>query len=338
MNKEELDYLNSELNRLFLRMSKDDIYCHDNFEAISILSDSFWEYLKVKDLTFKNENPKYLTYQEVYDLGRKIIESINPKYLEEYDKLIDKGVLNFSYEYEYNNSNYTWIEKENQILEEINLNRSFDYSEVGTLIHEFIHKTNYTKEPAPARIALTEFFSIYFETYAFDFLEQNGVNPDELDRKERLRMTFNNVHKNNTVFSPLLAYSQFGSLDDNAFELLTKYFIKIDKSIYDEELKNLYETFKNAEKMFLDEGSIEHQKYAVTTMNYMYLIGTLLTYYARKNCTLEEIVYLNDHINEFDNIYDVFRKMKISGNYFDFYDEAISQIDKEFGFKDEKTK
>lgn len=338
MNKEELDYLNSELNRLFLRMSKDDIYCHDNIYIIAILSDKFMGYLDKKDLTFSNENPKYLTYQEVFDLGRKIIESINPKYLEEYDKLIDNGVLNFSYEYEYNNSNYTWIEKENQTLEEINLNRSFDYSEVGALIHEFIHKTNYTKEPTPARIALTEFFSIYFETYAFDFLEQNGISSNELDRKERLRWALNNVRKNNSVLSPILIYSELGVLNDNSYELFNNYRMKISKEIYEKELKNLYETFKNAEKMFLDEGSIEQQKYAVTTLNYLYFIGTLLTYYARKNCTLEEIVYLNDHINEFDNIYDVFRKMKIPGNYFDFYDEAISQIDKEFGFKDEKTK
>lgn len=338
MNKEELDYLNSELNRLFLRMSKDDVYCHDEIYIISRFSDLFMRHLEKQDLTFKNENPKYLTYQEVYDLGRKIIESINPKYLEEYDKLIDKGVLNFSYEHEYPTSGFTAIEEEHQILEEININRNFDYNDVRVLVHEFIHKTNFHKEESQVREALTEFLSIYFDTYALDFLEKNGIKPEELDKKNRLRWTLRDTHMNNIILVPILAYSELGSLNENTYELLKEYIMPIDKKTYDEELKCLYNLFKNIEKAIFDANRVEIEKYIIASLHYKYLMGTLLTYYARKNCTLEEIVYLNDHINEFDNIYDVFRKMKIPGNYFDFFDEAISQIDKEFGFKDEKTK
>ena len=45
----------------------------------------------------------------------------------------------------------------------IDLARTYNYDDVLSLIHEFIHSTNSSKNMGEYRYILTEFFSIYFE-------------------------------------------------------------------------------------------------------------------------------------------------------------------------------
>jgi len=111
-----------------------------------------------------------LTYQDVYNLAREIIESINSDYLEDFDKLIENGQLDFGYEGEYEDSVFVHEQKDSNIYNYINIKREFNYSDVGSLVHEFIHYTNGKNNNTIKRRILTEFLSIYYENYAIDYL------------------------------------------------------------------------------------------------------------------------------------------------------------------------
>ena len=189
----------------------------------------------------------------------------------------------------------------------MNINRNFDYSDVATLIHEFIHMTNqkdYTH--TVVRNAFTEFLSIYFELYTLDFLEQNGVDSNELDKKERLRTTLRDVRHNASVMTPILCFNYFGRLSSDLVKEMKDHFIKnMDEEMFNGEMENLYKTFQNIEEHDLSKEEVAAAKYRVVTMGYRYILGLILAYYARKNCKLEDILYINDHINEFEKAKEV---------------------------------
>lgn len=334
MEKEKLDYLNYELNRLFLRLSKKNIFIHDNLDIIRNFSADLYAYLKDKDLSDEDVEQTYLTYSQVFELGRKIIEDFNPEYLEEYDKLIDTGVLNFSYESEYFATHYCVYDDGRK---EINLNRKFNYSDVRMLVHEFIHLMSRDKNKNVQLLdTFDEFFSIYVESYVIDYLEKMGVSPRELEKKERLKILFSDVKANSKIEVPIIAYNKFGKLTEVAQDV-KEYFIP-DMVGFDLYLgvNRLYEKLKHIEEISDDEDVIELLKYGTVTLRYKYVLGVLLTYYARKNCTLADIAYIQSHLDEYSSELDVFKKMGLSDNPYEIYDEAISQIESEFGFEEKK--
>ena len=84
-----------------------------------------------------------LTFEDVYLLAREIIETIDFNYLKDFDKLIETGELDFSYDKEYIGSYCHTLIKDGKLkIQLININRHFNYDDVVTLIHEFIHYTN----------------------------------------------------------------------------------------------------------------------------------------------------------------------------------------------------
>ena len=56
----------------------------------------------------------------------------------------------------------------------IDISRTYNYDDVLTLIHEFIHSTNSSKNMGVYRYILTEFFSIYFEMLSQNELLEKG--------------------------------------------------------------------------------------------------------------------------------------------------------------------
>lgn len=347
MKKEDYKRLNDYLNDTFIYLSKYDGFFIQNMQSIFILNNMLYEKLKGIDLKH-NFHKNNLTFEDVFELARNEIEKINSNYLEEFDRLIDSGRLEFFF-HEQNMiikestyyENLSEIENNEEEIRNdsvcsynngdyfIDLARTHNYNDVLMLIHEFIHSTNSSKNMGEYRYILTEFFSIYFEMLSQKDLLENGINPSELDIFDRIKSTgkiSKEIIEYDLVF---ISYNLFGNIKENSYEDLKKYHIVLStkkefecacvrllkyfdyqKIVYNNENKefNLYNYRKHISKMF--------------SSGYRYLYGTLFACHLLENGNKDKIVWLNDHINDEEiknmNLTDV---LKIIG--IDLTDENI---------------
>lgn len=307
MTEKEYQELNEYLNGCFIELEKSDPTFLKNMIYFIKISETYVHTLKKYPFDNKKEkiNDK-ITFEETYLLAREIIENINPVYLEQYDKLISSGELDFSYNREYWGSHFLYDTGNGNT--EININMKFTYDDALSLVHEFIHKTNYSKYHKENRYLITEFLSIYFEVYGKKYLIEKGISKDSFV-DDRIIATFKSASYFNWYGLVLLTYNEIGNIDENSYKFLNKYYgINIKKEEFEEECKIVLEKIKNEEKKFIlehcNEKEIkEEKKYKrlsrLGNENYRYIMGTVLAYYALKHCDINKIIYLNDHINEF---------------------------------------
>ena len=206
MKKEDYKRLNDYLNDTFIYLSGHDGFFIQNMRSIFIFNNML--YGKLKDIELEHKfHENNLTFEDVYELARNEIEKINSNYLKEFDKLINSGRLGlFKQEENINIKEVDYYEKlsevennEEEIRNDsvcsynngdyfIDLARTYNYNDVLTLIHEFIHSTNSSKNMGEYRYILTEFFSIYFEMLSQKNLLENGINTSELDIFDRIKI------------------------------------------------------------------------------------------------------------------------------------------------------
>lgn len=349
MKKEDYKRLNDYLNDTFIYLSEHDGFFIQNMHNIFSLNLILYENLKGIDLRH-NFHKNNLTYEDVFNLTRNEIEKINSNYLENFDKLIDSGRLEF------------FLHEQNMIIKEsndykklseienseedirydsvcsyteddyfIDIARTHNYNDVLMLIHEFIHSTNSSKNMGEYRYILTEFFSIYFEMLSQKDLLENGINTSELDIFDRIKDT-GKISKEIVKYDlAFMAYNLFGNVKEDSYEDLEKYHIvsstkeefesvcinllkyfDYQKIVYNNENKefNLYNYRKHISKLF--------------SSGYRYLFGTLFACYLLENGNKDKVVWLNDHINDEEiknmNFIDV---LKIIG--IDLTDENINK-------------
>ena len=94
MKKINYKRLNDYLNDAFIYLSENDGFFIQNMDNIFPLNSILYENLKDIDLRH-NFHKNNLTYEDVFNLARNEIEKINPNYLEDFDKLIESGRLEF---------------------------------------------------------------------------------------------------------------------------------------------------------------------------------------------------------------------------------------------------
>lgn len=327
MTKRDYDKLNSYLNEIFLILSDYDRFLTKNIARIARLNDEYITTIGRCDF-LQETVENHLTFDDVYTLAREIIESINPNYLNYYDKLIKTGQLDFGYEDEYDVSHY--LQKNNLI----NIRREFNFNDVVNLVHEFIHYMHSKDGSSQNEYLLNEFLSIYFETYAIEYLMKQGISPNEIGIFRRLKFTTNHsiaLSKYEIVF---LAYEKFGSINEETFKYLNQYFLSITQEIFEIECQDLLDYINQKEDEY--KFGLNNEKEFIIEFcspffyNYRYFLGTILAYYAREHCKLEEVVYLNDHINDDDlgnlKIGDLLKKIGIDINAPNFTSNAFESI------------
>ncbi len=226
--------------------------------------------------------------------------------------MIQSGELDFSFDNSYDDSECVHMYNGNEVKQIININREFNYEDVVVLIHEFIHYVN-GKKHSKNRYYLSEFLSIYFELYAVSYLIKKGINKDEVDYFSR----FKSARRHAAIFSQyeivLLAFIKFGNIDESTVSFLQKYVLNIKKEVFEKEATNLCKNLSiveedNKERIKEDssvKGRVLSEEFI--TVDYRYVLGTMLAIYAREYVSLEVIVNLNNHINDYDDksIYDI---------------------------------
>lgn len=332
MTKDEYSELNNYLNDAFLYLEKNNSFLN-NIPIIGNLCNLYIE--TFNDYQKKEVKKNHLTFEDVYMIARKIIETIDSKYLEEYDKIIEKGILDFSYNNAYNASHFLHPSS-NCLLGFININREFNYNDICILIHEFIHYTNSRNDKLSINHEiLAEFISIYFENYAEEYLLKNGVLNEEINIKSsRIYNTLKDCKIFNIYAPVLFTYKQFGSIDEQSYNLLYNYYIKIEKHEFDNCCKKVLNSLKIKEKVYLNENQFNKeydynkliQSYgSLFENNYKYIIGTILSMLAKKYSNLKEITFLNNHINDYEyankSILQILKEINIDINKEYFFEE-----------------
>lgn len=282
------------------------------------------------------------TFEEVFNIARDIIESIDHSYLVEFDELIKNGELNFNYEETDEDSNSTIEVKENGDSRRlINVNRRFNCRDIILLVHEFIHYKN-GEFPTQNRMYFTEFLSIYFEFYGIDYLsEKNIMNETFLLYEERIKILANHSKFFYQYGIVLLAFIKFGDIDKNTYSLLKEYYPEYSEDTFEKHLKLFYIYLNIAEDVNKDSISKEPslKAYFVTMefvgRNYLYIMGTLLAIYAHKYCNIKDIIYLNNHLQDYSDktVFDICKMIGIDlksretySKLWDAVNEILSQI------------
>lgn len=209
----------------------------------------------------------------------------------------------------------------------INVNRDFNYNDVMALVHEFIHYTN-GKKFSKSRKYLTEFLSIYFDFFTIDYLLEKGINKEEIDYLRRIKIAKMHSSMFYTNEKVLLAFDKFGNLDENTVPLLRQYLVKISKQTFERKCTILYNNLCVAEEKHKEEikenpkisGRVLSEEFIIK--NYLYILGTFLAIYAYKYVNIDTIIYLNNHIADYDGIsvYDICLNIGI-----DIEDEDFSE-------------
>lgn len=323
MNEIQYKKLCEYLNDVLPIMEFNDGFFLDNLNTLSSINDSLVEFLSHYDLNSKPNNNK-LTCKDIYIITRDFIYSACPKYLSLYDKIINNGELDFSFEEEYSGSYFQHI---NPNLNVININREFSYNDVITLVHEFMHYTNGYKKSSTNRYVLTEFISIYFELLCTKYLIDNGVDKQEIGYCDRLRNTYNNSLNMYFYEMILSSYRNFGCID---YDMTYKYIGKTTKEGFEDEAHHLLEYFEKIESKCINNNEKIDKYSDMFRDDYRYIFGTILAFYAYEYCELDDILYLNDHINDdkYENC-DLIEILKTIGITYDneFLGTAFSSIE-----------
>ena len=349
MKKEDYKRLNDYLNDAFIYLSKYDGFFIQNMQSFFILNNMLYGKLNDIDLEHKFHKNN-LTFEDVFNLTRNEIEKINPNYLEEFDRLIDSGCLEF-FLHEQNmiikgNTTYEKLSEIENNEEEIrndsvcsynngdyfiDLARTYNYNDVLTLIHEFIHSTNSSKNMGEYRYILTEFFSIYFEMLSQKELLENGINSSELDIFDRIKNT-GKISKEITEYDLVfISYNMFGNIKENSYKDLKKYHIvSSTKKEFECACVRLLKYFDYQKIQYNNESKkfnlYDYRKCIsiLFSSGYRYLLGTLFSCYLLENGNKDKIVWLNDHINyekmKNMNLIDVLKMIDI-----DLTDENINE-------------
>ncbi len=335
MIEEEYKKLNNYLNDIFMFLEKKDSFFLRNIFEIAMLNTSFLEFINkynLKDETIKNK----LSFEEVYLLAREIIESLNKYYLEDFDKLIQTGQLDFSYDSEYIGSYYEKINGINVI----NINREFNYSDVRILVHEFIHYINSKNFISTKGYLFSEFLSIYFELYTIDYLiDIKGIPKNEISYNDRLLHIKDISEFLDKHIVILLAYEKFGAIDKNTIKLINENYLSENytEEMFNSDCHNLLKGLQKTEEEYKKSTIDVNEEELISTLAspfskiYRYILGSLLAFYSRKYCNVEDIVYLNNHVIDYDiiikNISDVLKMIGIDIYEDNFKDKVFDSID-----------
>lgn len=338
MTEQKYKELNNYLNLCFTYLDKRDWFLLENIKQIIEMNDMFLTHINNYEIT-QDYKQNTLTFSDIYSLAREIIESLDKKYLADFDKLIETGELDFDYEDKLYQSLYIHTTKDNQIFNLIDLHRSFNYVDVVILIHEYFHYINGRHKHLTSNwYILTEFFSIYFEMYATEYLINKGIPKEEINYNNRLNITIHHAKSLRIYEIVFMAFEKFGNINENTVNDLNEYVCRISKKQFEKECNNVLHNFKKIEKNYrndiLYEEDYNEEKLSefislVPSIDYKYVVGTLLAIYAMDYSNIDKILKLNDTIHEnTDDINDVLNEIGIDTDNIDFFTILSNSLDK----------
>lgn len=258
-------------------LKKEFPYIYNDFDTYCKLNDII--ITKLEDNLEVKENFYKLSKDEIFSYTEFILKSLDEAYYKEFLKLKKLGIIVID---ENEKTKGSFLSVDGKIL---NLKYTGSFFDVATLIHEFNHYLNRVtcegKSPIN-RQCFGETMAISFELYAQKYLITLGI-PENLVGLN-IRRDFEKKMTN--YFKPTLEKLKV-CLDDKHFNDET-------------DVLNI----KPEEKDFARRigGHLQH------------LLGYVLSYYILNNLDIKSIIYLNNNLNDFQNVEAIFSYLKVSLN------------------------
>ena len=334
MKKEDYQKLNSYLNEIFKYMEEEDKFLLENYNLIFLLSEKLYNKLQDIDTEYYQVTND-LTFMDVYNIAREIIESINPNYLKLYDKIMNNGELNFSFNGE--EDNY-FLNLDDKNIGLINIMREYNYQDVIKLVHEFAHYINIKgKKSTNIGYILEEFIARKFELYAIKYLMDKEIPEEEINPHVTVDLLLDDLYNFIYSYPLLVSYYNFGSIDEKTSELFSKYFYKIDKDNFERYCNNVLERFKITESECvnasmeddenIDSVDIVMEQSKYLSDGYRYILGGMLAFY---DFDIKCIIDITDNINtkkyESTSLFEFLNMLNIDITTDDFIDKVVHNI------------
>lgn len=279
--------MNKNYNDILSTIKKEFPYIYDNFEMLCNVNSIFVEKIKNIEL-IENDYNLCITYEETLEYTKNILKEININYYKEFENIVKNNVISLDVENKYNDSRVT---SNGKIIMKLNNN----YSDISTLIHEYTHYHHLmnSKNKSPFnRQFLGEMFSITFEIYSIDELLKGGISKKNINFNKRI------------IFEKQI--SEF----------------------YNDNLKNIldyYRTNKNILTCYVEDD--DNILFARRISSHLiHLIGFIFSNYIVKNIDMEKVIEVNDNINEYENIDNIFYNLNIDFKSNQFITECIDDV------------
>ena len=298
MEKINYQLINDYFNSLSLNLfeSKE---LEENYDNFIVLNDFFYNYFGkryfVENHYHVETRHNNMTFQDVVDIAKEVIESFDSTFAQIFDNLLDNGILDFSFEGQYYDSHVEHVYHNGKKLHsEININRSFNYSDVEVLVHEFIHYMCFMGTGIRNKI-ISEFMSIYFELYAIEYMyKKYKFDLEELFYNRRLVNVFYHTCRIIKLEVPLYIYKSFGDLDENSYKNELGFLTNYTKEKYEHECREVEKIIKNINDGTYDKCVIEEDHY--------YTMATFLAFYVGKKKNVNDILYFLKNVNREENL------------------------------------
>ncbi len=237
--------------------------------------------------TLNNEEEKeMLGNEEIILHSREIISSIDEDLLKEFDELVTNHKIVF---FEKDTKVKTGVFPINNDRF-IAINKKGGYNDVVDLIHEYMHYYNYSKNDL--YFIITEFFSIYFEMYAIDYLnEEKKVSKNELNFKDRILNDKKHIINLKGFIPSFYLYYKCKSFDIEEYaKIFPGFTAKNFDILYD---YNMH-VFTTPNQYNMSFGKLQAR-----TM--MYTVGLFLALYSRSCKSKKDVLKLYKEINNNEN-------------------------------------
>ncbi len=247
----------------------------------------------------------YRSGYESIQLVTEFLQTLHPKYVEKFDDFISSGRLDFHF-CETGVMGNLHLSNDGNL---VTIDLVHNYQDAVTLLHEFFHfySLNMSDCYTKTYILFLEFMPIYFEFLFIQYLNKNGYRNEAKNalflRVESLKDYSNQL---NDTLIPLRAYTAFGNIDSNTYNLMNSTFHnRILSDMMPNILPDVFEyTCVFLTRYFdsfdlegvndiLDRGASLASSF---TECQLHVLGSYLASYAVLHCKVEDMISLNEEI------------------------------------------
>lgn len=326
MTEEQYEKLNFYLGKLIPILEQNGhSFLTLNTETITMLSKKCWDVLLGLNANVETESEP-LSFDEIINLSRQILSNIDVEWLNEFNRLIKDNLITFD-------ANYSFLDFNDGACK-LYLELKYNCDDVRTIIHEFAHYMSYKdlKVLYESHNIFSEFYGIYFELYATQYIKSIGKKIDCLYRiKDFQQCYIRNLRQYDIQF---LMFKKYGRVDLNTFLLVDNMFYYFDGPNCIESNKYMFECRCRDLLSYLEsfddlEAVAKNTKLncgTSITKDYIYMWGGYLAYYAYKHCNVKDIARLccsTANVIDDKQLYDMFCKFGIDFCDTLLFDDAL---------------
>ena len=337
--------------------------CYKELDLLNIFSDYFKLCNKYsnyfKSIKFNKNPKKKFSKEELIFYARKIIEDIDPSLVEDFDNFVKgnsiKIIKSITIDSCFTSKNIL-SNKGNRVRHTIYVVNEKPIDDIVTIVHEFLHFTNnyfdYTDSPferfekKSIHSKYTEFISIYFEYYAFDYLKDRLELDGNLNNYYRHENNIRRIEKDIFIFLPFAVYKEYGEYNFETFKLyIDNYNVPIIPSIVNfhdtifrfKRIYNFILKHKDAGAFTPGHDYLQYELRRDTLSNTLdkrsHLLCTLLYYKVRNKLTKKDVLHFSKLIRK-GSIYEIdedetYRLLEQEHKSLFTDDAPLKEIDKE---------